>query len=113
MHYRPSLIAAAILICTSHLSASSASPLEKLRKEHPRLLFTAADQDRIEKLAESEDLLARLIEQNRVNAEKMLAGARVRHEIPQTDDAPALEPPDDRDEPAGVRFLLPGSGTLR
>jgi hypothetical protein len=57
-------------------------PLAGLQKDRPRLLFTATDQTRVEKLAKTDDLLARLIKQNRVNAEQMLTDRRVRYEIP-------------------------------
>jgi len=71
------------LLLTSILpAADNANPLAALRKEHPRLLFTAEDQKRIEKLAETEPLLARLIEQNHVNATQMLSRSPVKYEIP-------------------------------
>ncbi|MCD4825185.1 MAG: DUF4962 domain-containing protein, partial [Phycisphaerae bacterium] len=46
--------------------------LANIRKEHPRLLFTNADQRRIEKLAKSDKFLAELITQLKNNAERML-----------------------------------------
>jgi len=53
-------------VCLACLAAGPAAGgtkfLSKLRKEHPRLLFTADDQSRVEKLAETDALLARLIE---------------------------------------------------
>ncbi len=57
-------------------------PLAGLQKDRPRLLFTAAAQSRVEELAKTDDLLARLIKQNRVNAEEMLTERHVRYEIP-------------------------------
>ena len=66
----------AAFLLTGHLAAAdNADPLATLRKEHPRLLFTAEDQKRVVILAETEPLLARLIEQNRVNAIAMLSEA--------------------------------------
>jgi hypothetical protein len=56
--------------------------LSTLRAAHPRLLFTRDDERRVRKLAETEELLARLIEQNRLNALAVLDEAPVRHEIP-------------------------------
>lgn len=44
-----------------------------LHKEHPRLLFTAADQRRVEKLARTNKFLAGLIVQLKKNAERMLS----------------------------------------
>ena len=67
---------------SSSPAADNARPLDGLRSGHPRLLFTAEDQRRIEKLAETEPLLARLIEQNRVNATAMLTQPTVRYLIP-------------------------------
>ncbi len=63
-------------------AADKTGPLATLRSEHPRLLFTAEDQKRVEKLAKTEPLLARLIEQNHVNATRMLSQSPVRYEIP-------------------------------
>jgi hypothetical protein len=59
-----------------------ADPTAALRAEHPRLLFTKEDQARIETLARTDALLARLIEQNNVNAGGMLKTSSVRYEIP-------------------------------
>ncbi len=59
-----------------------ADPLAGLRAEHPRLLFTKEDARRVRSLAQREPLLARLIELNRLNAEKMLGERPVRYEIP-------------------------------
>ena len=64
-----------LLFAGKVLAADNANPLATLRKEHPRLLFTAEDQKRVVKLAETEPLLARLIEQNHVNATAMLTKA--------------------------------------
>jgi hypothetical protein len=57
-------------------------PLAGLQQERPRILFTAEGQKHVEKLAETDDLLARLIKQNSMNAEAMLDEERVRYEIP-------------------------------
>lgn len=46
--------------------------LSTLRKGHPRLLFTAADEKRIKKLAKTNELLAEIINQVNKNAERML-----------------------------------------
>jgi hypothetical protein len=80
----PSLIVALLWLITgtSACGFDLENPLAGLKNEHPRLLFTAADQSRIEQLAQTDELLARLIQQNRVNAEQMLADSRVRYEIP-------------------------------
>ena len=59
-----------------------ANPTATLRPRHPRLLFTVEDQARIEELAKTDALLARLIEQNTVNAAAMLKTPSVRYEIP-------------------------------
>ncbi len=59
-----------------------AEPTATLRAGHPRLLFTEEDQARIEKLAKSDVLLARLIELNNVNAAGMLKSPPVKYEIP-------------------------------
>jgi len=66
----------------ANLSVAKKSPVQKpaalpeilssLRMEHPRLLFTKSDQQRIEKLAKSNKLLAGMIEQLKQNAEKKL-----------------------------------------
>jgi hypothetical protein len=64
------------------LAQSPTDPLVTLWAEHPRLLFLAEDQQRIEQLAQSDDLLARLIEQNQLNATEMLGEPSVRYEIP-------------------------------
>lgn len=58
------------------------APTATLRAGHPRLLFTVEDQARIEKLAKTDALLARLIDQNTVNAAAMLKRPSVRYEIP-------------------------------
>ena len=58
------------------------APTATLCAGHPRLLFTIEDQARIEKLAKTDALLARLIEQNTVNAAAMLKSPSVRYEIP-------------------------------
>ena len=49
---------------------------------HPRLLFTAEEQQRIVELAQSDALLKRLIAQNEANARQMLEQPPVRYEIP-------------------------------
>ena len=59
-----------------------ADPTATLRAEHPRLLLTTEDQARIEKLARTDALLSRLIEQNNVNAARMLETPPVKYEIP-------------------------------
>ena len=80
------LIGLVLLPFLLSLSLSSAdaeaNPLTSLRAGHPRLLFTAADQQRIEKLAGQDELLARVIHQNRVNALEMLTRSPIRYEIP-------------------------------
>lgn len=45
--------------------------LQTLRKDHPRLLFTAEDQKRIQALAKTDPLLARLIQYNQAYAESL------------------------------------------
>jgi len=71
-----------LVLITPSLAAESAGPLDGVRCEHPRLLFTIADQKRIEELAKTDALLARLIEQNLVNATKMLDEPPIRYHIP-------------------------------
>lgn len=57
-------------------------PLATLHQGHPRLLFTAEDQAHIHSLAKTDALLARVVEQNYVNAAAMLGAPTVRYEIP-------------------------------
>ncbi|NOX54220.1 MAG: DUF4962 domain-containing protein, partial [Planctomycetes bacterium] len=76
------LIATSGLFNAATTSAEQEDPLASLRTEHPRLLFTRTDQQRIEQLARHNKLLARLIRQNTVNAERMLNQPPVRYEIP-------------------------------
>ena len=80
------LIVVVPLIAVSWVSVAAAEgkrdALSTLHKAHPRLLFTTADQERIEKLAKTDALLARLIKQNHANATGMLRQSRVRYEIP-------------------------------
>ena len=82
---RKRLIPAVLLACGTLLSAVEAQttrdPLATLRAGHPRLLFLAAEQERIEDRARADALLARLIEQNQVNAAEMLGEPSVRYEI--------------------------------
>jgi hypothetical protein len=56
--------------------------LMTLRGEHPRLLFTADDLQRIEEQRKTDPLLARLIQQNQVNATQMLAAPSIEYRIP-------------------------------
>jgi len=63
-------------------AAGAERPMVTVRADHPRLLLTAENQRRIEKAAKTDPLLARLIEQNHVNATAMLTQSRVRYEIP-------------------------------
>ncbi len=56
--------------------------LATLRGEHPRLLFTALDQRRIEEQRKTDPLLARLIQQNQVNAIQMLDAPSIEYKIP-------------------------------
>jgi len=51
-------------------------------KPHPRLFMTAADQARIEKLAETDETLAGLIRQNMLRADRMLDEPPSWYEIP-------------------------------
>ena len=80
------------VVCSNGMAAEAASPskekvksspsvqkphskpgvLAGLRKEHPRLLFTKADQQRVEKLAKSNPVLAEMITQLKKNAERIL-----------------------------------------
>lgn len=75
-------------VCILQSNAAFADPpelataLSSLRAAHPRLLWTADEEKRVAELAETEALLARLIEQNRVNAARMLNEPSVRYEIP-------------------------------
>ena len=73
------LVAGAWLSATS---AETSDPLATLRDEHPRLLFLKEEQQRIQDLARTDNLLALLIEQNRVNAVAFLNEPPVRYEIP-------------------------------
>ena len=52
--------------------------LENLREKHPRLLFTMADQRRIEKLAKKDAFLSEMIAQLNYNSEQMLTQPTVR-----------------------------------
>ena len=61
-----------LVFASSTNGADETDPLATLRPAHPRLLFTAEDQRRIQKLAESDSLPAQLIELNRAEARKML-----------------------------------------
>lgn len=54
--------------------------LANLRREHPRLLFTKADQRRVEKTAAKNPLLAKMIRNLTYNAERMLTEPPVRPE---------------------------------
>jgi hypothetical protein len=88
MPFRPTrsllwpLLAACLPAATLAAPADEANPLATLRPEHPRLLFTADEQKQIEEAAKNDPLLARLIEQNRVNATAMLDQPPVKYEIP-------------------------------
>ncbi len=62
------------------VSGSHPGVLANLRKAHPRLLFTIADQRRIEKLAEKDTLLAEMIVQLKRDAERMLSEPTAAHE---------------------------------
>ncbi len=81
-------VALALILLTWGIWLSAASgqnetdPLATLRAGHPRLLFVKTEQQRIAEQAQADALLARLIEQNRVNAAEMLTGPTVRYEIP-------------------------------
>ncbi|HID23064.1 MAG TPA: DUF4962 domain-containing protein, partial [Planctomycetaceae bacterium] len=76
------LTAASGLFNAAAVSAGEGDPLASLRLEHPRLLFTLTDQQRVEQLARRDELLARLIRQNTRNADRMLNERPVRYEIP-------------------------------
>ena len=67
------LLALRVAFTSPTNGADKADVLESLRTEHPRLLFTIEDQQRIETLANSDALLAKLIEFSRTDATKMLA----------------------------------------
>jgi len=60
--------------------------LSTLRKERPRLLFTADDQERIEKLAEKNELLRKMIESLKARAVKMLTEPLARYDLFRKDD---------------------------
>ena len=88
MAYRSQLLFFAMMIVTmSTMRAVMASDdgidhLATLRREHPRLLFTADDQQRIEERSKTDLVLARLIEQNQVNATQMLDEPSITYRIP-------------------------------
>ena len=90
---RVGLFIATVLLVRASLGAAEskevpatlrpASPsFANLRMSHPRLLFTAEDQQRVVELARSDALLKRLIAQNEANAGRMLEQPPVRYEIP-------------------------------
>jgi len=68
-------------ICLSCLAASPAVGGAKLRAEHPRLLFTTEDQKRIEELAKTDELLARLIEALCSGASRWEGAAPLKHRL--------------------------------
>ena len=88
MAYRSQLSFFAVMIVTmSTMRAVMASDdgvdhLATLRREHPRLLFTADDQQRIEEQGKTDLVLARLIQQNQVNATQMLDAPSITYRIP-------------------------------
>lgn len=53
-----------------------------VKTDHPRLLFTEDNQERIEKLAQTDTLLARLIAHNKKTAEGILKAPTVAYRIP-------------------------------
>ena len=63
-------------------TTARADRLATLRAEHPRLLFSVADQQRIQELAKADGLLERLIHQNQINAVDLLRQPSIRYEIP-------------------------------
>ncbi len=69
-----------------HETASHAQPLEfqyekKISREHPRLMFTKADQLRIEKLAKQNPLLKKLIESLFDQANQFLSEPTIKYEL--------------------------------
>lgn len=76
------LITAVLLAPISLGAAENQKLLSTLQSTHPRLLFTAQDQERVVELARSDALLKRLIAQNEANARRMLEQPPVRYEIP-------------------------------
>ena len=80
------LVAFLVLISGALLSVTSAQtavePLATLQTDHPRLLFSVQDQQRVQDLAKTDALLARLIKQNHINAIDMLGKPSIRYEIP-------------------------------
>lgn len=82
-----------ILVCVFCLSLSvqaaenntaapaTVEPLKTLKKDHPRLLFTAEDQRRIEKLAPKSELLRLLIDNTNKLAAGMLKRGTIEHKL--------------------------------
>lgn len=78
----PALPLLIICLFAARTSADVPDPLASLNATHPRLLFTSSEQSDIEAIVKTDKLLARLIEQNHVNADAMLAQPPIRYEIP-------------------------------
>jgi hypothetical protein len=78
----PLFLATAVASLPEVDRAAEDDPLATLRTAHPRLLFTGEDQERIEKLAQADELLARLIERNHADATAMLREEPVKYDIP-------------------------------
>jgi hypothetical protein len=85
-HIFNSVFCVILVVTFFYGSTSSAQPLEiqlekKLRKEHPRLMFTEADQLRIEELAKQNPLLQKLIESLFDQANQFLSEPTIRYEL--------------------------------
>jgi len=79
---RFSLVLVALLAACPAVRAGEKKPvLAGLRRGHPRLLFTKEDQARIEKLAETDKLLAALINENRKHATWLLTQPTVEYKL--------------------------------
>lgn len=88
MKFRPvCALVLALLWFATLATAETLSPQEvpelfkNLRKEHPRLLFTHEDQIRIQKLAEQNEFLKRIIDRLETGAETMLAKPNVEYKL--------------------------------
>jgi hypothetical protein len=78
---------AVIFVTMSTIRAVQASEVDidylaTLRGEHPRLLFTTDDEQRIKEQRKGDPLLARLMQQNQVDATQMLAAPSIEYKIP-------------------------------
>ena len=62
------VLIAVVSQCSTVVAERNADPLATLREQHPRLLFTVSDEQRVRSLMEDDALLKKLVEQNRVNA---------------------------------------------